>query len=267
MGAPCINDTCSNRSQVDPVTRRLQLDVNLADASAIECIDGQGLNVKLYGDPAAVPVPPNADFNQLGITASGDLFSVPNNAIVVDFGNDDPVNIPQGSQEGNYGSAAITEIITNPYDCQAVMLVVGRFMVGFTIDLDAPGSGTKNGSSIEADLGAGTTTIYPYNADIQSVLTLDTTDQNTNNLAACFHEIGGVSPDQNNKRDWRYFSALTTISANGTRTLRAYARHEGNNESMNVVTVTPTGYPGVPDFAQRGLICEGKAIVFPFNQA
>lgn len=258
MAAPCINDTCSITTSIDSVTRRLQIDARLDPTGGLQCIDGRGLGLEIYGAPAAA-APIDVGFQQLGISTAGEVWSIPGRSRIKAFSGG-PENIPQGAGESGEGSSSASPIgtvsITNPYSTQAQMIVIGRFEVNYTISLSANGHIHGNPT---IDGGA----MIPFNGDIRTELEID----GSSPLASAYHDIGGVVPsalNNSNKRSWKYFAVQTTIGANATRTLRAFASHEGNNESVNIITINPAS---TPVFAQRGFMISGHAIILPFNGA
>lgn len=256
MGAPCINDTCSITTQIDPATRRLQINAVTAGDGGLKCFDGSGLGINVYGSPAKAP-PIDTGFQQLGITTGGEVWSIPKRALYKSFSGG-PVNIPQGagsSGEGSLSSSPIgTVSITNPYNSQAQMIIIGRFDVNYTISLSANGHIHGNPT---IDGGA----MIPFNGDIRTEIKID----GSSPIAAAYHDIGGVVPsalNNSNKRSWKFFAVQTTIAANDTRTLEAFAQHEGDNESVNIITINPSSSPV---FTQRGFMVSGTAIILPFN--
>lgn len=261
MGAPCINDTCSIKSQVDPVTRRLQIDAHINEDYGLACVDPNGIQLKILGNPD--PVNPNdTGFQQLGIDLSGNAFAIPKRARVHSFSGS-TVNIPQGGSEGDfYTSSPITvgANFTNPYSAQATVLIIGQYKIGFTVQ--------NNSSGLNGNIDGW----IPYHADIEALMEVNNTDANS---SKAWFDIGGILPscmNQTNKRIWENFAFYTTIEANATMSISAKARHteppsEGCSEggvykkSVNISTV-----PGdAGNFPDRGFKAEGVAIIFPFT--
>lgn len=279
MAAPCMNDTCSITTSIDAITRQLSINVNRRNQAGLYC-DG-GLGVKVFGDPVnAMPI--DTCFQQLGIAANtGDsdglgalvgLWSIPKRAKFKTF-NSDAVNIKQGAGVNGEGAVSVDPLggidITNPYDCQAMMLVMGRFMVGYTVSYtDSVDNLTVSNPVIRSDTDVNATNnqpgdfYVPFNADIKCALAI-----NASNEAVSFMDIGGIVPvshvsglNNSNKRRWEYFAFRYSIAAGATVTLSASSNHEGSGESVNVKTIDAD--VGFPD---RGFSVDGTAIIFPFN--
>lgn len=250
MSAPCINDTCSITSLIDPDTRRLELNARIDPTGGLQCIDGRGLGMLIFGEPeAAAPI--DTCYQQLGISGSGAVWSIPKRALVHDFSGD-VVNIPQGGNEGDESADSISTggSLTNPYDCQAMLWVWGRFEVGYTISTAASDDYTNP----TVDTGD----FIPFNAEVECRFKI-----NGNPQATSIMDIGGIVPaalDGSHKRRWEYFAIRTSIGANDTISLTAMANHEGNNEVVNASTVNAD-----VNFPSRGFRIVGEAIIMPFN--
>lgn len=265
MAAPCINDTCSIRAAVDSITRQLTLDARLDPTGGLQCIDGRGLGLAIVNDPAAVTfasVAGDLCFHQLGITTAGEVFSVPERARFQGFSSSTAVNIPQGGDEGDESIANpidTGQTVTNPYDCQAMMLVIGRFRVGYSISTAAVDNLGLTEQTIES-ADASSQLWIPYNGDVRARFFIDGTNESTS-----YFDIGGTIPNSlnnSNKRRWEYFVVRRSLAAGATVDLDARANHEGNNESLNISTINPAT---APTFDDRGLKCDGEVIIFPFN--
>lgn len=252
MGAPCINDTCSISSRIDPVSRRLEHTVNLSAAGGLKCVDGQGLAVEILGDPAAAGAI-DAAFQQLGITPGGELWSIPKRAHFENFGSSNPVPIPHN------GSVSTNPIdsnnaIENPYASPAVILLLARLRVGYTVEQPGIPQCLTTGAGIEW---------VPYSGQLTGRVLVDN-DPKT----AVLFDIGGVHPRNStphNKRRWEYTVWAGIIGAGATMVLTADAEFQGDGSDTryNIDTATPHG--SAPVFAERGLMCNGQALVLPFG--
>lgn len=259
MGAPCINDTCSISSQVDPVTRRLQMEVNLYGEGGLTCVDGEGVQLKILGDPGPVAAI-DACFQQLGVDTLGNAWSIPKRAKIHTFSGS-VVNIPQGGDEGDPSSDSISSggTLVNPYSCQAMVLVVGRYEVGYTIFDGAPGSNPLITSSAP---NAGDW--IPFNADIKTRIAFNGVNKNV-----AYMDVGGIvkqsTLNNSNKRRWQDFAFYTTIGGSSSVTIEAFANHEGSGEAINISTVNPADPAYGDPFPDRGFRAYGNAIIMPFN--
>lgn len=262
MAAPCINDTCSISSLIDPVTRRLEINAVLNNSMGIECVDGQGISARLM--PTLRAAGQDTCFQQMGFDASGQMFSIPHRARVFDFSGG-PVNIPQGQPagEGNASSEAITTglQVTNPFSCSAMMLVIGRFEVGFTISYTDSAAGSHGNPTVDDGSGV----MIPFNGEVRGVFRTDGFER-----AVSFMPFGGIVPlalNNSHRRVWEYFAFRQTIAGGATVDLSATANHipdtsGGDGHGVNIITVNPAT---APVFSDRGFACRGEVIIMPFN--
>ncbi len=228
MGAPCINDTCSISSRIDPISRRLEHSVNIAAAGGLTCVDGQGLAVEILGDPAAASAIDTA-FQQLGISPAGELWSIPKRAHFEDFGSTDPVPIPHN------GSLSANPIdsngsIENPYASPAVIILLPRLRVGYTV-VD-PGD---DDATLETGFGINW---VPYSGQLTGRVLVD-----GNPETAVLFDIGGVHPRASaphHKRRWEYTAWASIIGAGATMVITADAAFQGDGSDTryNIDTAT-----------------------------
>lgn len=262
MAAPCINDTCSITTSIDSVTRRLQIDARLDPTGGLQCVDGRGLGLEIYGAPAAA-APIDTCFQQLGISTAGEVWSIPQRARLRTFSSSDPVGIPQNANQGNFSSNPIDTgaSVTNPFACSALAVITGRFLVRYTVALPSDGSIPPVANRIT---GAGGTqdTWTPYNADIQCRLSLD---GGSSSIVSVYPDTSGImlSSDVNTdelKDAWHYFAYQVVVAGGASLSLYADARHVGTSGQRNVNTALDSGLG-------RGFRAEGILTFMPFNGA
>ena len=250
MAAPCINDTCSVTSSIDPVTRRLALDVILNPSGGLECDSGLGVHV--YGDPAPAAIIDEA-FQQLGITPAGEVWSIPKRARVHNFGSSDPVPIPHNGTESNNPIDSGDQVV-NPYNSPALVLMVARLRVGYTVEQVGVPQCLTTGAGIEW---------VPYSGQLTARFKVDN-DPKT----AVLYDIGGVHPRNatpHHKRRWEYSVWAGIIGAGATMVLTADAAFQGDGSDTRFNIDTATAPGSAPIFAERGLMCNGQAIIMPFG--
>lgn len=239
MGAPCVNDTCSIVSNIDPVTRRLQLDANLDPTGGLECgTDAnptKGLRINLG----------NADDclqNILSINASNELVGTVPSIRQRNFGSAaTQVDIPHS---GAVSSNVFSTSLTNPFDCQRFAIAFGRFQVQYNIE-----SAAADGDANTVD----DTSRNGFNADILVSFERDGTA-----LTAEYYDIGGFADqgeqtDSSNKRRWSYFAIPFSIAAGATHVFTANAMHQTASERDGVIT----------EGASSGFSCIGQISIFP----
>lgn len=254
MGAPCVNDTCSIASRIDPVTRRMEHNVVVSDTGGLECVDGQGLAVKIVGDPVPAAA---ADlcFQQLGISLLGELWSIPERAKILTFGSSDPAPIPHNGNDSanpiNAGS------IVNPFSCPALALVLWRLRLGYTVDALVEGA-TLATQTFGIDW-------IPFAGQLSVDLLVDGSVQ-----VVSYMDPSGVHPNTaapHHKRDWREGAWAGVIGAGATWVLTAAARYQVGQgaqvQQFNMDTETAAG--SAPAFAERGLKANGQVIIMPFG--
>jgi hypothetical protein len=257
MAAPCINDTCSVTSIIDPITRRLELDVRYG-GGGLQCVDGLGLGALLYGNPARTnPVDPC--FQQLRMTAAGELFSEPGRVRYKDFGSSSEVGVPY---TGGYSSNPIDSntSVANPYNCAAMAIIYGRFRIRYSIGNEATGALPAN------SISDGALTWFPYHANIK--FEFNSTAAAAGPAGAeevAYQNISGMravadtqSGDPNEV--WVYFVSSRPVGAGDSVSPRAYAKHQedtggSGNTNQNVNT----------DDFDNGFKCNGRIIFLPMN--
>lgn len=249
MAAPCINDTCSITSSIDPVTRRLALDVILNPSGGLFCDNGLGIN--LLGDPAPAAASAAVDFMQLLLTPGGELWSAPKGAQISTFASS-VVSIPSDGQESGGANGVSAGTVTNPFNASAMVMVLGRFQIGWTIE------GVAEAQSLSTDSNIGW---VPYAAEVTSRFKVDNINRD-----AAQHSISGVwltDKQPHNGRDWRDFAWVGNIGPGDTLDFAA--------SGALVVPTSPAGYPynldfsAGPSFVDRGFQVTGQAIVLPFG--
>lgn len=274
MAAPCINETCSITAEINPIDRRLEMNVRIDPSGGLVCNDGLGLAANIFGDPAAA-IPVDQCFQQLGVSPAGELWSIPQKAkTIVRAGN--VVNIPQAagsaSRSANSFSGA-QAIITNPFDCEAEILLFTQYRIGYTIDTASPAGDHGNPVILDASVSGGDGgNMIPYGAQIEC--RNDAAGAGGNFVdSVVFADIGGVVPggagvgmNESNRRHVTYGVTRRRIGANANLNLDAYANHRltisGDVHWFNVTTVNPADAPTFPD---RGFQASVLAIIFPFN--
>jgi hypothetical protein len=249
MGAPCINDTCSIKSSIDPVTRRLNHDVVLNPSGGLSC--DNGLKVEILGDPAAAAAL-DACFQSLGVTPAGELYAVSKRAKFESFGSTDAAPIPHN---GNDSASPVNEsAIVNPHDCPALVLVNWRMRLGYTVT----DPGTDNATLVTPN---GIPWI-PFGGQLEARLLIDGDAK-----ATAYFDPSGVHPrtaSPHNKRDWREGCWAGIIGAGATWNVTAiasYAVGAGNTvQRFNIDTETVAAA-----FPDRGLKANGQAIILPLG--
>lgn len=244
MGAPCINDTCSIKSSIDPVTRRLNHDVVLNPSGGLKCEDGVGIEV--YGDPAPSAII-DAAFQQLGITPAGEVWSVPKRAKILTFGSSASVPIPHNGD--NSADPIDAEAIVNPFASPALALVAWRLRVGYTVPDANPISNNAN-----------TVDYIPFSGTLQAQLLVDNDPKVTTYLDPGGMQVSAPA----NKRDWREGVWAGVIGAGATWNMSARASWQvgaGNVvQRFNIETTAPDG-----GFPERGLRANGQVIILPLG--
>lgn len=275
MAAPCINETCSITAEINPIDRRLEMNVRIDPSGGLVCNDGLGLAANIFGDPAAA-IPVDQCFQQLGVSPAGELWSIPQRAKTI-LRTGDLVNIPQaagsvGSPDNSFSGAQAT--ITNPFDCEAEILLFMQYRIGYTISTVGP-VGDHAAPVIAATAVSGGTPdgiIIPYGAQIECRTNAVGAGGNFTD-AVVFADIGGSVPellDNSNRRHVSYGISRRRIAGGASINLDARANHRltaapGNDVHwFNVTTVTGT-FGSVPDFPDRGFQASALAIIFPFN--
>jgi len=271
VAAPCINETCSITAMVDPITRRLELEARIDPQGGLICNDGLGLAARVFGGPPAAD-PVDQCFQQLGTSVAGELWSVPKRAKTV-LRTGEVVNIPQvagsaGSPQNSFSGDQAE--ITNPFSCEAEMLVVMQYRIGFTISLDGPDGDHLHPVVTDAAVSGGNAGVMiPYGMQVQC--RTDSIGAGGNFVdAVSFVEVGGLAPDlldNTNHRVIQYAVSRRRIGANATVNLDARASHIvsalGDVHWYNVTTVDTFG--SVPAFDDRGFQATALAYIFPFN--
>ena len=269
MAAPCINDTCSITSLIDPVTRRLELNTRIDPTGGLVCNDGLGLAAQILGDPAAAAAIDTC-FQQLGVTPAGELWSIPKRA-KTQLRLGDVVNIPQAAGTADQSANSLAgESIVNPFTCEAEVLIVMQYRVGFTISQTAPAGDHGNPVVTDASVSGGSGGVMiPYGMQVEC-----RTDGLSPSLsdfanAAHFMDVGGLVPvalNNSNRRQFAYAATRTRLVAGGSISLDARANHRLTTANevhwFNVSTVNPDD---APTFAERGFTANAFAIVMPFN--
>lgn len=249
MGAPCINDTCSITSKIDPVTRRLEHSVVLNAVGGLSCENG--LKAEILGDPAPT-APVDTAFQQLGMSPAGELWAIPHRARFESFGSASSVPIPAN---GDASASPITEAaIVNPFPSAALVVVAWRMRVGYTIS-EVPGL------LRDPDL-AGAPNWIPYSAMIRAGLTIEGSQR-----ATAFFDLSGVHPSTSaphHRRRWEEGVWAGVIGAGATWIVSANARYQvgaaNEVQKHNVDTSAPDG-----NMDDRGFSANGQAIIMPFG--
>ena len=246
MGAPCINDTCSITSKIDPTSRKLEHNVVLADGKGLECVNG--LAVKIFGDPPAAGLTNDA-YQMLGITPGGDLYAHPKKTAFRSFGSTDAVPIPHNGTLSN-NPIDSGGSVTNPYDLEATLVIIGRFRLGYTVPLLGIPQCFSTGAGIEW---------VPYSGQLTMRFDVDG-DSKAVELA----DPSGVHPraaTPHYKRDWRHFVWVSSIAAGATRVLTAAADYQDDGSDTRFNMITEGAFD--PAHPERGFMCNGQVLILP----
>ena len=257
MAAPCITDTCSISTSIDPNTRRLQIDVSLAPTGGLECVDGAGLGLSIYGDPAAAGTLVDTCYQQLGTTTAGEAYAIPKRAKVHSFSSSASVGIPQNANEGNFSANAIDTgaAIANPYACASLAIITGRFRVRYSVGLPSDASVPPTAECL-AD-GDGEYWV-PFNGDVQCRMFID---GGTSSIESLYPDCSGIMKrtyvSANELKDsWIGFARQVIVPASASLSLYADARHVGTSGQSNINTAFAAD--------NRGFMCDGEITFMPF---
>ncbi len=252
MGAPCVTDTCSIASSIDPVTRKMIHDVILAGTGGLKC--DNGLAIEIYGDPAPAAIV-DAAFQQLGITPGGEVWSIPKHASVETFESAAPVPIPHSGADS--ASPVTVGSIVNPYASAALAIVTGRMRVGYSIDTLVEGA-TLATQTFGIDW-------IPFAGQLSAQISVDGSSR-----IVSYFDPSGVHPNAaspHHKRDWKEGTWVGVIGAGATWVLTGSAQYQtgqgGQVQRFNIDTETAAA--AAPAFAERGLKINGQVIILPFG--
>lgn len=216
MAAPCVVDTCSIQSLIDPITRKLQLDVRLDPAGGLQCGNltdaNAGLGIKLADDCGQF----------LSLNAAGELLATATGGLGYEA-TTDFVAIPHaGTDEVD----VLSFQRTNPYDCDMIGAMYGRYETRFKIE----------GSALPDT----------YRAHLLWRTLIGGSSAASAGSTAVHQHIGGrIDTGENNEvsDQWDYFVSFFRWQAGLAKTFVIDARHYDTGERINVNTES-AGYGG-----------------------
>lgn len=220
MATPCINDSCSITSNIDPVTRRLTMEARLDALGGLECgteaDPNSGLRVR--------PNDCNLNLNAAGEVAINDVLYGVGQTIEAS-----PVAIP-----GNGDEVEILNLeIENPYDCVALVQLMGRFELFYKID-DISGNAVMAGFRFITNVGGGASTL------------------NSGSAAVHMDILGYVDAGNDNTahRRWEYFTTHFRLGA-------------GASTPIKMTADVPSHYVNISESNGSGYV---QALLFPFSR-
>lgn len=266
MALPCIDDTCSVRAAKNPTTKHLQLDVKTSPSGGLYCRgDNTGLAVQLLGEPDNDDAVTDQGFIKLKLTGGGELWVAPERAVRHSFASSEPVGIPSAAFVGNESQNPIdtNASLVNPFANDALLIVKGRFEVGWTIPLIAEAAALSTGTGIKWT---------PFGAEVETFFKTDYPDDVPPpfNVVASFVSVCGVWPRDkapHNGRDWRDFMFVGVIGGGKTMNFSASAKfivpEDAGDYPYNLSFLKNSeANPGFPD---RGFACRGTATILPIG--
>lgn len=268
--ARCFNDTCSITVTEENIGdgNKFSANVNTDELRGIECVEPDGLRVKLSEDDAEAV----GCYNTLRRTAAGDLHAITNPARLL-FGNG--AQDIQYSVAGTYrgvpnlddvddgkSSASITHNIVNPYACDAILLVEGRFEFNFQISDEPLYVGTTDTgaddhiSSVSdptnADIPSPQENLTGYNANVKCALVIAGQERVVNYMPVS--GIINVDTTTQTKRDWRNFSYRHLIGASASLAVTDYCQYQGPDQNLNVQAAGADANSGFRSVVQYTII-------------
>jgi len=158
-GVPCVVDTCSVTNTVD-INGRLNIDVNLKTNGGIECAEGEGLAVSIFGDPSAVAPGTLTDCdNLLGVTTDNEMFAKRPGFEAILINGDDAVDVPNSADA--FSDYSTDFVVENNADCSRIAIINTQLVIAFDADAgghDAMFSFEYGFQAVSGTVGGGGTT-------------------------------------------------------------------------------------------------------------
>lgn len=275
MGAPCINDTCSITSIIDPVTRRLEISAKLAGNGSIACNEGviAGLNDGLFVNiPNDTPQALTADqqaHNILVRHTDGTLFaSLPHGSFERVVG--DYVGIPHTyatPPSGDPSASSLSFNITNPFAHDALLIIAGNFVLNYEVTntgMGNPGNGVNTGRLVTNAVGGPATDLFPFNMNVAAQLRFGSNSKVTARI-----DSSGLSPNDGQfKNANEYFAVMYQMAAGEVLAVSDLALHDGLDQRMNINTAPVAGggnQVGFRTVLQHAIVPIGQDVIGDAN--
>lgn len=255
MAAPCINTTCSVDANIDPVTRRLELDVINSNYGSVKCNAGgePSLSGGLYVDIANnTPLALSADnklHNTLVRNSDGKLYAaLPHGDLTRVAG--DYVGIPHtynsgtaDPYDGDVSANSVNFTVTNylPYD--ALLLLFCDFVLNYQVTTTPgnSGNGVVCGEILATSLASGpvppAAKLIPFNLNVAAQLFFGTNSR----MTARFDSSGIAPYDGQYKKVKEYAASAYQMSAGEVIAITSSAFHDGLSQRLNINTAPVTG--------------------------
>lgn len=252
MTARCFNDSCSATvSEVSTLSgAAYQVDVNLAPAGSLACVDG-GLMVDLLNDTPATLAAERACANMLYRGADGQLFAVLPQVIEADSSNTGFSAVPIGADAAAPAAASLDFAHVNDSGCEQLVVLRGQFQLGYEILQPASAVAATAGELIRAGNLTTADTVGPEDAiamtpfNAQWIARLKRSMAGTLVIAATpviadHFSTSGLIPDNGEatqaKSEWRNFTWMEQVPAGATIRFTADILHDGPEQTVNIAT-------------------------------
>lgn len=251
MTARCHNDTCTVEwsEVVTGSGPAYAADVQLDSSRSLECVEGDGIGVKLLNEVAAAVLEERECANILRRNASGELHAVIPQAVIQDVTTDDNSEVDT-SVELASSVKSPTHSYTNTTGCEALVLVQGSFNLDYAIlgpgstynDADIIRAGAVEFADVAGGGSDGAQDVVPFNAqwgmrllaninDVTPLTARVTARVATSGMCATF-EGANVYQLQVYRA---HFAWATAVDAGDTLYFRGDCFHQGSNQTLNVV--------------------------------
>lgn len=263
--AGCFNDTCSTivTQTTGGSGGAYEIDVQTYDEHGITCIDGQGIGAKL-----ANPNVTGVGNDILRFDASGNMHASLPAITIQPFTATDKVPVLPAVELANSVKTG-TNTFSNTYGVPVTIIAQGTWNLTFAVL--SPANGTTDPNIIRTGwlttdgTGPGdATNVVPFNAMFGVRVLADnntavpTTAARSNRFATSGNQVTFAGSGFQIMTERRSFTLARTLPAGASLGLRADIFHEGNNQTMNLLT------HGTAGGTELGFsLDEGSFVVFP----
>lgn len=271
MTARCHNDSCSIAwSEVETLEGlKYQADVVLDEARGLDCVEPDGVRVKLVNDTASAA----GCRNILARQATGELHASIPNAIVTSFEDATRTAIPadRDTDAGDYATTGTHEYF-NTSECDELVLVVGNLFYKYAIlgegsAVTAPGDLIRVGNFSITDAFAGSPhLVTPFNAQVNALVQYGisaapslTLDRQQFGVSGNMVTFAGAQEYQYGNERRKFASSVVVPAGQSLRVNSAWA-YQGKDQTVNVIAY------GSTVFATLGAhIKDGQFIALPMG--
>ncbi len=240
MTARCHNDTCSIEwNQVNSPSPAYEASVIVDDLSAIECVEGEGLDVKLAAAAC------NDILSQDG---SGALQALLPSAQIVPFSDAARTSVA-ATDSTDTDDYAVTPLHAweNDTGCEALVIVRGQYRLQYAIlgtgsAVTSPGNVIRTGALTTDGTGVGDATVLvPFNAQWHAALLYGVDASPTNAAAVNNFATSGIMATFEGSDEYQYqverrgFTHAIEVPAGSTLNIASRWAQQGTDQNVNVI--------------------------------